>query len=88
MDVYSSSSGLQQVVGYGPHSVVIAHNNHHNGHSHDHHQHNGHTHYHSLPPRSLPKAASSYQLVPIVPTTIYVPIEQPKQQQYHGNRLQ
>jgi hypothetical protein len=86
MDVYTSSSGLQHVVGYGPHSVVIAHQNH------NHHNDYNHNHYHSLPPRSLPKAASSYELVPVVPTAIYVPVQPQKQKQqqqlqqrYHGN---
>jgi len=78
MDVYTSSSGLQQVVGYGPHSVVLAHNGHHH-----HHNNNYHHHSHSLPPRLIPKATSSYQLVslvPIAPTTVYVPVEQQRQQ--------
>ncbi len=84
MDVHANSSGLQHVVGYGPHSVVLAYPNHH------HHQHNNHRHhYHSLPPRSLPKATTSYELVPLVPvmpTTIYMPVEQKKQQQQHHHQ--
>jgi hypothetical protein len=81
MDVHANSSGLQHVVGYGPHSVVLAYPNHH------HHNTNNHRHhFHSLPPppRSLPKATTSYELVPlvpVVPTTIYMPVEQKKQQQ-------
>jgi len=78
MDVHTHSSDLQRVVAYGPHSVVLAHNNHYNN-------------FHSLPPRSLPKATSSYQLIPVVPvapTTTYVPVQQQKQQQKsQGNHL-
>lgn len=83
MDVYTNSSGLQHVVGYGPHSVVVAHHNHnhHDGH---------HNHYHTLPPRPVPKAASCYQLVPVIPvapTTIYVPVQtQQKNHQHHYQR--
>ncbi len=68
MDAYTSSSGLQHIVAYGPHSVVLSHP-----------YHNHHHHSHSLPPRST----SAYQLVPLVPavpTTIYVPVQQRKQQ--------
>lgn len=81
MDVYTNTSGLQQVVAYGPHSVVLA--GHHNHNHHNDHRH----HFHSLPPpsRSLPKTTSSYELVSLVPvvptTTIYVPVQQTKQQQ-------
>ena len=88
MDVHTSSSGLQHIVGYGPHSVVLSYPNHHNhAHAHTHtHQHR----VHSLPPRSLPKATTSYEiipLVPVVPTTIYMPVEQKKQQhQYQPSK--
>lgn len=78
MDVYTNSSGLQHVVGYGPHSVVVAHHNHGSGGHHHHH--------HSLPPRPVQKATSSYQLVslvPVAPTTIYVPVEAQQKHHHH-----
>jgi hypothetical protein len=81
MDVHASSSGLQHVVAYGPHSVVLAHHNH----NHNNHQ----QHFHSLQTRSLPKVTSSYQLVPFIPvapTTIYVPVEQQRPQQKHHHQ--
>jgi hypothetical protein len=80
MDVHASSSGLQHVVAYGPHSVVLSHNS------------PNYHHYHSLPPRPIPKATTSYQLVPLVPiapTTIYVPVQpQTKQHQHHYHHQQ
>jgi hypothetical protein len=80
MDVYASSSGLQRVVAYGPHSVVLSHNS------------PNHHHFHSLPPQPIPKATTSYQLVPVVPrapTTIYVPVQQQtKQPQHHHHHQQ
>jgi hypothetical protein len=92
MDVYASSSGLQRVVGYGPQSVVLTHHDHnHHDHNHNHHNHNHHHHIHSIPPRSLPKPTSSYQLVPFVPaapTAIYVPIPQERQQKQQQQRYQ
>jgi hypothetical protein len=80
MEVHTSSSGLQHIVGYGPHSVVIAHQNHNHHNNHDHHH-----HFHSLPPqRSLPQTTTSYQLVPLVPIATYAPVKQQKSQGNHS----
>lgn len=81
MEVYSSSGGLQQVIGCGPHSVVVAHHNH-----------NHPKVYHQLqtsqavvlPPRPVPKVTTSYQFLPIVnvvPSTFIVPIQQERKPQ-------
>lgn len=74
MDIYTNSSGgLQHVVGYGSHSVVLSH-----------HPTSNHCHYHTVSSQPLTKSTSAYQLVPILPverTTVYVPIQQTQQQQ-------
>ncbi|CAF2355156.1 unnamed protein product [Rotaria sp. Silwood2] len=85
MDMYTNSCGLQHIVGYGSNSVVIAH--------HNHNHHNDYNHFHSPPPRPpppprpIPKATSSYQLVPLgiaTPLIINVPVQQPSKQQHQS----
>ncbi|CAM2710921.1 unnamed protein product [Rotaria socialis] len=77
MDVQSSSNGLHHIVGYGSNSVVLAHCNNNN-------HHNDYHNFYVPAPRPLPKATSSYQLLPVVnlvPTIINVPVQQSKKQQ-------
>ena len=72
MDVYANSSGLQNIVGYGSHSVVVSHHP------------NNYYHYHPVSTQPLTKSTSAYQLVPFMPverTAILVPVQQQKQKQ-------
>lgn len=80
MDVYSSSSGLHHVVGYGPHSVVVSHHNPNIT--------NSCSQVYSVvmpPPRPppQPKVSTSYQLIPFqsaLQSSVAIPVHQPKPQ--------
>lgn len=75
MDVQTRAFGLQNVVASGQHSLVVSHTP----------MNNCHQHYHSLPPaRPLPKTTSSYELVQLVPTAVYVPVQEQRQTQNHA----
>lgn len=77
MDVQTSSSGLRNVIAYGPHSFVVAdHPSHHR------------QHVRSLPPPSRPlvKATPSYEIVQLVPTAVYIPVQEQKQTQNYSRQ--
>lgn len=80
MDVQTRVVGLQNVVASGPHSLVLSHTP----------MNNCHQHYHSLPPPqpsySLPKSTSSYEIVRLVPKSVYVPVEEQRQTQNYSRQ--
>lgn len=75
MDVQTSSYGLRNVIASGPHSYVVAdHPVHHRQHA------------YSLPPPSRPivQAKPCYEIVQLVPTAVYIPVQEQKQKQNYS----